>query len=344
MFNNWISIPEVAHLFRRIRRDRLLREKLAGKVRLTGAARIKASWAHTEAPPTGWWDIPAVRARWNRMVSGDEKVGYQHYVALNYGSGNSRFKALSLGCGTGAKEILWAKTGLFASIDAYDLSEQRIRAANESVRATPEAEVIRFRVGDVARLDLRDRSYDIVLFDHSLHHFSNLDSLLRRINRVLVPGGLLVANEFVGPTRFQWTDRQLAEVNALLRGFPTEYTTLFHSPYPRLKAIRPSRLAMWLSDPSEAVESSNIIPLLRKHFEVMEVKGCGGAILHLLFSGIAHHFVNPDAGGQKLLESCFAAEDLLLETHDIEHDFALVICRNHDPRPTSPLGQTERVS
>ena len=328
MFNNWVSISELFHFLRRIRRDRLLQDKFARRLRITKNARIRASWAHTEAPPTNWWDIPAVQARWNRMVSGDENINHQQYVAAKYWSGNSLLKGLSLGCGSGAKEILWARTGMFASIDAYDFSEQRILAAIDSIRNVPEAEVIRFHVADISRLNLSDHSYDIVVFNHSLHHISPLETLVQQIKKVLKPRGLLVADEFVGPTRFQWTDRQLAAVNGLLQIFPKEYTTLFDSRFPRLKAIRPSKLAMWLSDPSEAIESSNIIPLLQKHFEVSEIKGYGGTVLHLLFAGIAHHFVNPDARGQQLLEFCFAAEDLLLDIQEMEHDFALVICRN----------------
>lgn len=326
MLNNWISGEEIVHLLGRFRREPIFREKLAARLRLTRRARVRASWAHTEAPPTGWWDIPAVQRRWNRMVSGDPAVAYQDYVARKYGRRGWGAKGLSLGCGPGAKEVLWARTGLFSSLHAYDLSEQRIRAAIASVRGTPEADLIRYRAADVARLSLPEHTYDIVLFDHSLHHMSPLEPLLLRIRSALTPEGLLVANEFIGPTMFQWTDRQLSAVNELLDTFPPEYTTLFGSTFRKLKAIRPSKLAMWLSDPSEAVESSNIMPLLKKHFNVREFKGYGGALLHLLFSGIAHHFINPDDRGRELMDSCFAAEDRLLDSHQLDHDFALIIC------------------
>jgi ubiquinone/menaquinone biosynthesis C-methylase UbiE len=330
MLNNWISGEEIVHLLRRFRREPILREKLAARLRLTTRARVRASWAHTEAPPTGWWDIPAVQRRWNRMVSGDPAIAYQDYVARKYGRRGWGAKGLSLGCGSGAKEILWARTGLFSSLHAYDLSEQRIRAATATVRGTPEGDVIRYRAADVTHLSLPEHSYDIVLFDHSLHHMSPLEPLLLRIRKALTPEGLLVANEFIGPTRFQWTDRQLSGVNELLEAFPAEYTTLFGSTFPRLKAIRPSKLAMWLSDPSEAVESSNIMPLLEKHFNIREFRGYGGTLLHLLFSGIAHHFINPDDRGRHLMESSFTAEDRLLDAHQLDHDFALIICGNRD--------------
>jgi hypothetical protein len=154
-----------------------------------------------------------------------------------------------------------------------------------------------------------------------------------------------VANEFIGPTRFQWTDRQLSGVNELLDTFPAEYTTLFASTVPRPKAIRPSKLAMWLSDPSEAVESSNIMPLLEKLFHVREVRGYGGTILHLLFSGIAHHFINPDDAGRRLMDACFAAEDRLLDSRQLDHDFALIICGIRDaiaPEASFPMSHNVR--
>ena len=327
MLDNWFSIDEIFHILRRIRRDPVFRSKLTGRLRLTRKGRIMATWAHSEAPPTGWWDIPAVQGRWNKMISGDENIDHRKYVAMRYGKGATRWRGLSLGCGTGRKEIQWARTGIFASIDAYDQSRQRILAAIESIAHVPEAEIIRYRDADVLNLDLPNQYYDVVMFEHSLHHFSPLEMLLQRVKRALKPGGLLVADEFVGPTRFQWTNRQLAAVNGLLQVIPREYTLLLNSRFPRLKSIRPSKLSMWLSDPSEAIESSNIIPLLQKHFQTMEIKGYGGSILHLLLSGVAHHFINPDVQGQRLLDLCFAAEDLLLDSHEIDHDFALIICR-----------------
>jgi 2-polyprenyl-3-methyl-5-hydroxy-6-metoxy-1,4-benzoquinol methylase len=112
-----------------------------------------------------------------------------------------------LGCGGGANEILWARTGRFSSIDAYDLSEQRIQAAIASLRNTPEEGLIRYRVGNIGLLALPETSYDVVIFEQSLHHLTPLDRVLPRIKSFLPPGGFLVANEFVGPTRFQWTDR-----------------------------------------------------------------------------------------------------------------------------------------
>jgi ubiquinone/menaquinone biosynthesis C-methylase UbiE len=261
------------------------------------------------------------------MITGSPDKTLQTYVAETYLHGGSPLRGLSLGCGGGANEILWARTGRFSSIDAYDRSEQRIRVAIASMRNTPEEGLIHYRVGNIGLLALPETSYDVVIFEHSLHHLTPLDRVLPRIKSFLRPGGFLVANEFFGPTRFQWSDRQLSVVNALLRLFPSKYTLLHQSQLPKLKSIRPSKLSTRLSDPSEAVESSNIIPMLREYFRVVKVNGYGGTVLHLLFSGIGHHFVHPDPVAERLLNLSFEVEDILLKSGELPHDFALVDCQ-----------------
>ena len=327
MFRNWIDPLEPIHLLQRFQRDPALRRKVLARLRLTRRGRVIAAWSQASSPPVHWLDIPLVRDRMNRMLTGDARVPYQKYVAQRYLDSDVRQRALSLGSGSGTKEMQWAETNRFALIEAFDISAARVRAAVASLQQTPFRDVIRYRVGDVHALPLPRASYDVVLFDHSLHHFSALDELLIRVREALKPGGIVVANEFIGPSRFQWTDLQVREVNRLLSSAPPELATLWESDFTRPKLRRPSKLLMWLSDPSEAVESSDIPSSLQRHFDVLEQKGYGGTILHPLFSGIAHHFINPDLEARQFLERAMAAEDALLEAREINHDFALIIGR-----------------
>ena len=84
---------------------------------------------------------------------------------------------------------------------------------------------------------------------------------------------------------------------------------------------------MMLHDPTEAVESSKIIPLVREMFETVEIKGYGGSVLQLLFSDIALNFRSKDSETQGYLKRCFAFEDDLLERGELAHDFAVGICK-----------------
>ena len=92
---------------------------------------------------------------------------------------------------------------------------------------------------------------------------------------------------------------------------------------------------MMLLDPSEAVEASSILPLLERHFEIIERRDYGGTILHMLFDDIAANFLGDgqetDDETQRLLDLCFQIEDTLLEQGDLQSDFALLICKAPAP-------------
>lgn len=55
---------------------------------------------------------------------------------------------------------------------------------------------------------------------------------------------------------------------------------------------------MHLADPSEAVESGDILPTLRSFFQELELRNAGGAILLHLFPRLSHNFLESDAEAQ----------------------------------------------
>jgi ubiquinone/menaquinone biosynthesis C-methylase UbiE len=327
MFNNWINYEEIFYLFNKIRSDpqRILR--FASKLYASNTEKVKNTWSITNIPPINWWDIPAVQSRWNYLVSGDREIDYNNYISKNYLSEKHALQALSLGCGGGERELRWAETNKFSRIDAYDLSAERIDYAIKIAHQSGYSKVINYQVGNIYEIDIKDNYYDVVLAEQSLHHFSPLKDLLVKIDKTLKLDGYFILNEFIGPTRFQWTDRQLEIVNSLLNIFPDKYKKIWNSNFTKPKVIKHSQLSMILRDPSEAIESSNILPLLNKMFDVVELKGYGGSILHLLFGGIAHHFLTPDDEGEALLRICFEMEDFLIKTGEIEHDFVVTVCK-----------------
>jgi hypothetical protein len=88
---------------------------------------------------------------------------------------------------------------------------------------------------------------------------------------------------------------------------------------------------MLVGDPSEAVDSSGIMPKVRERFEVVEERGYGAAILHILLAGIAHNFLGQDAETRSILEAIFAFEDALMASGEIDSDYVFAVFR---PRET----------
>ncbi|MEU9143566.1 class I SAM-dependent methyltransferase [Streptomyces sp. NPDC048349] len=322
MLNNLVNRHDADRLLRKVRRLEL--NPVLAKLRVRGGERVVRHWSRVDPSLTEWWAIPAVVKRWNLLMTGDPDTPFPDYVAAGHFAPRTDLRGLSLGCGTGGNELLWAKTGAFGLLEGVDVAQQRIDFATRAAAEHGLADVLRFRVSDVNRMTGDGERFDVLLGLQSLHHFDDLDATLPRLSRLIEPGGTFVVDEFVGPTRFQWTDGQLDAANALLAQLPEERRRLADG---RIKhrVVRPSRLSMVLDDPSEAVDAASLLPGLRRHFEVVEERPYGGTVLHIALSGIAHHFRDQEPETLALLEQCFAAEDAALP--ELGHDFVAMVCR-----------------
>ena len=318
MFNNIINRYDFFKIVQSITHGDFF--QILRKVLQKPNKRIEVSWIQKESPPINWWDIPQVHKRINSLITGHEKVDHYAYVKQKYFPGKRDKTALSLGCGSGDNEIQWAKTGIFRRIDAYDLSPSRIQRAIETAGHQKVGDLIHFSTHNILDMEFGDNSYDLVILEGSLHHFSPLEKILAKVYRCLIPKGYVFVKDFVGPSRFQWTERQLQVVNGLIKLLPLQYKKKWKSQKYKKCVFRPSRLRMWLSDPSEAVESEKILPLLNSKFKEVEKKEIGGTILQLLFHEIAFNFISDDARTKKILQLCFDIEDTLINLKEISSD------------------------
>ena len=164
-----------------------------------------------------WDHIPAVRRRWHTF--GGLETGLAEHVTRRWLSGRSGLRVLSLGCGSGDRELEWAQLGGFAQITGVDIAPGQIQRAIRNAKEAGLEDVLSFRVADAhAALREAEGQYDVVLALDSMHHFSHLEGIMRLTARALGPGGLLIMDEYVGPSRFQWTSGQMRAANALARG------------------------------------------------------------------------------------------------------------------------------
>lgn len=177
-------------------------------------------------------------------------------------------RGLSLGCGTGnlERDLRWLR--ICDEVDAYDLSPEAIRIA----RARAEREGIdrvAFHLADCEKLTYPKNHYDAVFFHGSLHHMLDPDSLLARLLPSLRPGGLLYVDDYVGPSRNEWTQEHLQFAQEAYAGLPAAWRRLPHVaiPYDSM-------------DPSEMVRSSRIIPAVRERFEILYERPYWGNLLY----------------------------------------------------------------
>ena len=125
------------------------------------------------------------------------------------------------------------------------------------------------------RIELPTNEYEAVFFCQSLHHIDALERIFSEVNKSLKPGGYVFINDYVGPNRAQWKHREYAIMTAIDNILPDKYRRdSIHENRVRseveiipLEAFEPD----WPGgDPSEAIRSEDIIPELRKVFEIIE--------------------------------------------------------------------------
>jgi SAM-dependent methyltransferase len=325
MLNGWIRPTDLFLLAEKVRKGYLVR--IIKRLSPIKPHRIRAAWTPQQTVSRFWLDIPYVARRNNRLLSGDPAVDIYSHVNTRFLAGRCGLTALSLCCGDGTNEIAWARTGAFSRIDAFDLTPGCISAAQAKISGTPLQEILHFQARDVWKIDASVHSYDIVFSLSALHHISPLEEYLRKIKSWLKKDGLLVVWDFCGPSRFQWPDRQIEAVNDALATLPPGFRRQWGSGTLKQRIYRPSKLLMYLNDPSEAVESASIRPLLEKHFTIAEQRLLKANILQLALDDIAFNFLNDDRETFACLDALFAMEDDLVDAQGLASDYLYGVYR-----------------
>jgi ubiquinone/menaquinone biosynthesis C-methylase UbiE len=291
-------------------------------------SRVKARWKQTDEPLLRhWYQVPVVVARLNQRISGDSRVSFHDMVCKQYLNDGKERRALALGCGAGGRELDWARRGVFTEILGLDIVPDRIARARRDAALQNLTDIARFEVSDVNTLVAQEEKFDVVLFEHSLHHFTDVKGTLARIERILAPDGFLIVDEYVGPRRFQWTRGQLNMADGLLLSVPARYRRFVNSTRTKNRNLRAGTLLMWLNDPSEAVESDAITAEVERQYEVLARHDYGGTITQLLFQDIAHHFVVDDGENIAWANLILDTEDYLITKGILASDFTAFICK-----------------
>ena len=238
-----------------------------------------------------WMGHPAVRAAINRRVTGDAGTWPIRGLAYLLAGRLPIRTALSIGCGTGGLERSLLVEGIATDITGIDMSEA---ALAEARRLGPE---IRYMATD-ARAFLEGQSFDAIFFHQSLHHFDDLDDLMTRVKNALAPNGFLYIDEYVGPSRDEWSPWKLTLPNLFYRSLPlgTRRAKIVRAPINR-------------DDPTEAIRSSQIVDAILRRFRIIHRRDYGGNLLSLLYPNMRRNAPRFDEAVQRLIK----IEDRMLE-------------------------------
>lgn len=280
--------------------------------------RAAAYWDRPAPVPklARWWAWPRIVAHQNALICGEPLpawgAGLVREIERRWPGRRFR-RAVSVGCGNGAKELELLRSGLVQQFDLYEISEARIRHGKKLLAKAGLTDRVTWHTHDgVAALELGAR-YDLVTWDNGLHHMPDTARAVAASVTALRPGGVFLMNDYVGPNHFQWSQRTLAYATAVRHRLPEVLLRDPTDPARRLARTfgRPDRDAMIALDPSEAATSEAILPAIRQHFPDARIWMLGGAVYHLALNDVLAN-LDPARDGP-LLESLLLLDLALAE-------------------------------
>ena len=216
-----------------------------------------------------WNDLELVRKYKDNLATGNENT---HWISdiLN------RFKeylpfgnVLIVGCGNGWLERQLYDLGIGKHFDAFDMSEKYINEAKELKQSRP----IDYFLDDINSMSkIEDNKYDAVFNFAVLHHATNIEYALKKLASCLKNNGLMFSEEYVGPARNQYSDQHLKRMLEVMSDLPEKFRT-------KSKFLRPP-LANFRVEPSEAIHSDLILPLIPKYFDIVYQRNLNGGVAY----------------------------------------------------------------
>jgi SAM-dependent methyltransferase len=278
----------------------------------TGRAKTKSG---------NWWSCPFVFSHVGKKIGGS----FADFIKAETQS--RKFKrAISVGCGIGTKELKLVEAGIVERFELYELSKERVLAGQKIAAAKGFAEAMQFHVGDAFKECTVPGAYDLVHWNNSLHHMLDTHSALAWSKNVLADDGLLVMDDFVGPSRFQWSDLNLRVASRFRATLPARLMFRGEDVRPlSRKIVRKTVAHMIELDPSEAADSSSIIPNLREIFPGSKIVMTGGAIYHLALAGIYANLQTNNEEDLRILNMALLLDDLMIRLG--ESHYAVAIAR-----------------
>jgi SAM-dependent methyltransferase len=280
--------------------------------------RTAAYWSRPESGPprTRWWQSRTIVRHINKRICGlevDGTEGGDIELIRQIARRGALRQAVSIGCGNAHHELKLLASGVVEHFVLYENAEPRVRAAQSKAAELGLSERIDMRMTDAFKEPVR-QSYDLVYWKDALYHMFDARAAVDWSYAVLRQNGIFYMNEFVGPTRMQYTARQLDLAERARACLPERCLADPRNPDgPPLphRRVRPKLDAMLATDPSECADSERILPAVSSRFPGATVKPTGGVIYALALSDV---LANLDEDTDRaLIKAMMLADDLCIE-------------------------------
>jgi SAM-dependent methyltransferase len=173
------------------------------------------SKADVEAREREFWNARAAGGpleavtNWQQYAAAQKLVWVRiHGLALDLcGRDLGSKRVLDLGCGRGIATACLAQRG--ADVTCLDVSDEMVRVSLARAQAGGWGSRVRGFAGPLAELREPPGSFDAVFAGAVLHHLPDFEGDMRRLAKLLRPGGVLVSYDPWSSPLFDWARRRL---------------------------------------------------------------------------------------------------------------------------------------
>ncbi len=228
-------------------------------------------------------------------------------------------RILSLGSGNCDIEMqLAGLNGLDCQFECLDINPHMAARAADRAESLGQSSRFVFRTLDINRLQL-DKTYDIVLANHSLHHLVELEHIFSQVHEAMHPGSFFLVNDMIGRNGHMFWDSTLDMTNRLWsllpRGLKHNRQTMMYTP---LRHQFDQSVANF-----EGVRAQDILPALDQVFVFRDFAP---------FFALVNRFFDRDFGPNYDMDDPLqrATIDMIIELDEF-------VCRQRLLKPTQML-------
>jgi SAM-dependent methyltransferase len=261
-----------------------------------------------------WNELPGVVMQLQQRATGEPFTDWVTHLATWHG--RPFRKALILNCGNGWVERVMLERGVVADAVGIDVGTELLAEAEAAAEAA--GLPIRYYRLNVNTAEFPEDGYDLVVNHAAGHHITYLDRVQRAVATLLPDDGVFVSWDYVGPHRNQYPGDMWEAAHAVNVTLPEHIRSAMN--YPWLPE-------MLTEDPTEAIHSELVLPIMRRYFTLEYERALGGGIAYVLLTPNARFVDAPAEETAPWLQAILARDAAYTDADPARTLFVYAIAR-----------------
>ncbi len=235
--------------------------------------------------------------------------------------------ALSVGAGNCDLEVELASKVPRVRMDCLDLNQTMLDRGREQAGKLGVEDRVRFLAGDFNHIKL-EQVYDVVIFNQSLHHVTELETLLDEVQQKLKPGGKILVSDMIGRNGHVRWPVALHWIWQFWRELPPSYR--YNQMYRCYEEFYVDRDCSGIG--FEGIRAEDILPELLKRFEFEFFFGFGNVIDPFIDRVFGPNFDAGKEWDRNFIDRVHAKDQELIDGGEIPPTKMLaVLCHGGEP-------------